>query len=77
MTIVVVAAGLLPAVLFWRCRQVDDRRRRMLRTSYEQAVSDMNVGLPWEWRFEAARTGPTFNEMVWKVWRPVSSFDEP
>lgn len=74
--IVVVAAALLPAYLFWRCGQVDAVRSQKLKESYEQAVADMNAGLSWEWRFEAARTGPTFNQMVWKVWRPVSSFYE-
>jgi hypothetical protein len=37
----------------------------------------MNAGEPsWEWHFEADHAAPTFNEMVWKVWRPVSSFYE-
>ena len=74
--IVTVGAGLLPAYLFWRCRLVEAARSQRLKESYEQAVTDMNAGLSWEWRFEDARTGPTFNQMVWKIWRPVSSFYE-
>jgi len=74
--VIVLAAAALPVVLFLRCRQVDALRSRMLRKSYQDAVADMQSGQSWEWRFEAVRTGPTFTQMVWKVWRPVSSFYE-
>ncbi len=72
-----LGAALLPAALFWRCRKVDALRCQVLQDSYRLAADDMNAGLAWEWRFEACRTGATFNEMVWKIWRPVSSFYEP
>jgi heme/copper-type cytochrome/quinol oxidase subunit 2 len=74
--LVVAAAGLLPAVLFVRCRQVEAIRSQKLHDSYEQALTDMDAGRSWEWRFDANRNTATFNQMVWQVWRPVSSFYE-
>ncbi|MDQ1364744.1 MAG: hypothetical protein QOK20_2619 [Acidimicrobiaceae bacterium] len=76
-SVIVVMAALLPLCLFLRCRRVDAIRSQKLRESYAAAVVDMNAGEPsWEWHFEADHAAPTFNEMVWKVWRPVSSFYE-
>ncbi len=69
--------ALLPLVLFLRCRQIDAVRRLKLRESYEAAARDVNAGeQSWEWRFDAYDNVPTFDEMVWKVWRPVASFYE-
>lgn len=72
--VIVGAAALLPAVLFRRCRQVDAMRSQKLRESYEDAKTDIDSGQSWEWRFDAYQNGPTFTEMVWKLWRPLSSF---
>jgi hypothetical protein len=72
--VIVFAAAVLPAALFWRCRKVDAIRSQKLRRSYEDAKTDMDSGLSWEWRFDAYQAGPSFTEMVWKMWRPVSSF---
>ncbi|MDQ1394222.1 MAG: hypothetical protein QOF30_3199 [Acidimicrobiaceae bacterium] len=77
-SVIVVVAALLPLGLFIRCRRVDAVRSQKLRESYAAAVADMNAGEPsWEWHFDAHQAAPTFDEMVWKVWRPVSSFYEP
>ncbi len=74
-SLVVGLAAFLPLALFWRCRQVDAARSQRLRDSYAQAAADMNAGeQSWEWRFDAYQKGPSFNQMVWQVWRPVSSF---
>ena len=76
-SVIIAMAAFLPLALFLRCRQVDAMRSRKLRESYDGAVADMNAGeQSWEWRFDAYQKGPSFNEMVWKVWRPVSSFYE-
>ena len=76
-SVVVVMAAFLPLGLFLRCRRVDAVRSQKLRESYAAAVVDMNAGeQSWEWRFDASQNAPTFNEMVWKLWRPVSSFYE-
>lgn len=72
--VIVLLAALLPAGLFWRCRQVDAARSQRLRESYKDAMGDIDAGQSWEWRFDASQPGPSFTEMVWKMWRPVSSF---
>lgn len=75
--VIVVFAALLPLLVFWRCRQIDALRRLKLRESYEAAAADVSSGeQSWEWRFDAYDNVPPFDEMVWKVWRPVSSFYE-
>lgn len=72
--IIVLVASAMPVALFRRCRKVDAVRSERLRQIYDQAASDMSGGESWEWRFDTYRTGPSFTEMVWKIWRPVSSF---
>jgi heme/copper-type cytochrome/quinol oxidase subunit 2 len=73
--VIVVVAALLPLAIFLRCRRIDALRNEKLRDSYAAAAADMKAGeQTWEWRFDANQNAPAFNEMVWKVWRPVSSF---
>jgi hypothetical protein len=72
-----VSAALLPLGLFLRCRRIDAVRTMKLHESYHAAAADLNAGeQSWEWRFDAYAKAPTFDEMVWKVWRPVASFYE-
>jgi hypothetical protein len=76
--IVVVLAAVLPLTIFVRCRRIDAMRNQKLRDSYAAAISDVNAGdaQPWESHFDANENAPKFDEMVWKLWRPVSSFYE-
>jgi hypothetical protein len=73
--VIVVLAALLPLGMFLRCRQIDAVRRQKLRESYDAATADVSAGQQsWEWRFDSYQNAPSFDEMVWKVWRPVESF---
>jgi hypothetical protein len=76
--VVVVLAAVLPLTIFVRCRRIDAIRNQKLRESYAAAISDVNsgAGQPWESHFDANENAPKFDEMVWKLWRPVSSFYE-
>lgn len=73
--VIAVMAAFLPLGIFLRCRRIDAIRSQKLRESYDAAAADVNAGdASWEWRFNASQNAPTFDEMVWKLWRPVSSF---
>jgi hypothetical protein len=75
--VIMVIATFLPLGIFLRCRRIDAVRSQKLRQSYEAAAADATAGESnWEWRFNGSQNAPTFDEMVWKLWRPVSSFYE-
>jgi hypothetical protein len=75
--VIMVMATFLPLGIFLRCRRIDAVRSQKLRQSYEAAAADATAGESnWEWRFNGSQNAPTFDEMVWKLWRPVSSFYE-
>jgi hypothetical protein len=52
--------------LLWRNNRVYDERMRIVNRIFE-----MN---DWKWRLRRYEAGPSYNEMMWKLWRPVNSF---
>ena len=48
-------------------------RMQLLSRISESATRDIEARRPWGWRFDAL-SAVTYDEMVFKFWRPLSSF---
>lgn len=60
----------------FRVRRVYQERMRIIGIISQANTADIDAGRlgEWDWRYIAFNAGPTFNEMVYKFWKPVNSF---
>jgi len=59
--------------MFLRNNAVYKYRIGLLDRISKAAEEDINMGRDWRWRYDILHK-VTYQEMVWKFWKPISSF---
>lgn len=70
LTSVSLVAVLFLLFLLLRNNAVYDERSRICDAIFDGSGN-------WEWRLHIFRAGPSYDEMLWKFWRPMNSFFSP
>jgi hypothetical protein len=57
--------------------KVRDERLGIIDELYRLNCDDITHSRPYEWRRRYFHNGPSYDEMLFKFWRPVNSFFPP
>lgn len=80
MTMCLAVAIVLLLVTFYmniRIVNVHMERQAILGGIHDRAKRCLRSGEDWEWLYDAYESGPSFDQMLFTVWRPVRSFFPP
>ena len=72
--LICLAMVLFSVSQLFRNERVHRERTRILARIHLLSDGDIIAGREWRWRYEAFDSGPSYDEMFYKFWRPIASF---